>query len=317
MTYENTWESCEAREGVVESPNGTRLSIIAKGAPRSANNPVVIFESGLGVSGAQWTAVQRLLDPRIRSYAYDRAGYGNSPESKTPRNAANLAAELLDVLRAAKISPPYIVVAHSYGGIIAREFLAAADAEAIAGMVLVDTNQENTHPKLRVPFSAIQALCGERDYSDVIGLFRENSWTQEELDRIATDGSVPTAASTTDKEAALILQSSIDLGEKHQLDTRPLGMRPVTVIRGDSRRDFQRLRTAAQEGDCGTKEHFQEMDEFLENRFDVFDRELQMQQLSLSGNSRFVQATNSGHSVMATEPQLVADEILAVWDSSL
>ncbi|KAJ5951043.1 uncharacterized protein N7479_009456 [Penicillium vulpinum] len=317
MTYQNEWELCENREGVIESPNGTRLFMVAKGAPRSPNHPVVIFESGLGVSGAHWTAVQRLLDPRIRSYAYDRAGYGNSPESKKPRSAANMAAELLDVLQAAKISPPYIVVAHSYGGIIAREFLATADVDAIAGMVLVDTNQENTHPRLSVPFSAIQALCGGRDYPDVIGLFRDTSWTQEELDRIAIDGGAPTTASTMEQEASLLLQSSIDLGEKNQLDARPLGMRPVTVIRGDSRRDFQRLRTAAQEGNCGTKEQLQEMDDFLENRFDVFDRELQMNQLRLSGNSRFVQATNSGHAVMATEPQLIADEILAIWDSSI
>jgi pimeloyl-ACP methyl ester carboxylesterase len=42
-----------------------------------------------------------------------------------------------------------------------------------------------------------------------------------------------------------------------------------------------------------------------------------MQQLRLSGNSRFVQATNSGHAVMATEPELITSEILAIWEASL
>jgi alkylated DNA repair dioxygenase AlkB len=62
------------------------------------------------------------------------------------------------------------------------------------------------------------------------------------------------AASSMEQEAALLVQSSIDLGERGQLGTLPLDMQSVTVIRGDSRRDFQHLRIAAHKGNCGTKE---------------------------------------------------------------
>ncbi|KAJ5301719.1 hypothetical protein PENANT_c002G04129 [Penicillium antarcticum] len=317
MAENSNWEQCEAREGIIETPNGAGLFVAARGAPRQPNHPVVIFESGLGMSGACWAAVQRLLDNRIRSYSYDRAGYECSPESTAPRSAANIATELLHVLQAADISPPYIMVGHSYGGIMIREFLAAVGADAIAGMVFVDANQEKTHPLLRIPFSDMKALCGGRNYFDVIGLLRENAFTLEELNRVAVDEGLPATARMLEKEGALLLESSGALGEKHQFDACPLGMRPVTVIRGDSSRDFQRLVMAAQENNYGSQENLEAIKNYLTNRFDLFDRDLQMEQLRLSGNSRFVQATNSGHTVMATEPELIADEVLAIWEASL
>ncbi|KAJ5462134.1 hypothetical protein N7530_010339 [Penicillium desertorum] len=73
-----------------------------------------------------------------------------------------MAAELPGVLRAAQISPSYILVGHSYSGLIVRGFLAATGADAIAGMMLLDANQENMQHQRRLPFSTIQALCGER-----------------------------------------------------------------------------------------------------------------------------------------------------------
>jgi pimeloyl-ACP methyl ester carboxylesterase len=277
----------------------------------------VIFEAGLGTSGACWAAVQRLLDPRIRSYIYDRAGHGQSPESTASRSAASMATELLETLQAANISPPYILVGHSYGGIIIRETLAAAGADAIAGMVFVDANQEKTHPQLRIPFPSIQSLCGERNYFEIIGLLRDTALTPEEMARVGMDAGLPLTARSSQQEAALLIESSVALGEKHQLDACPLGMRPVTVIRGNARRDFERLLAAAYESHSGTQEDLDEINDFLTNRLDVFDLDLQKENLRLSKNGRFVQATNSGHGVMATEPDIVASEILAIWEASL
>lgn len=311
-TDAESWDASEPKQGVVKGRNGAQLYLCSKGAPRKPGAPVVIFEAGLGVSGAHWSAVQRCLGPDIRSYRYDRPGYGHSPATETPRSAEQMATELLDVLQTAEIKPPYILVAHSYGGVIGREFMAAAGSHAVSGMVLVDANQENTHTTVRIPYGAIKSLSGGRDYQSVIGVRRNNRFTPEELGMISLDESVATHAATQERERDLFFESSKALAAKHQLDVQPLGMRPVTVIRGNSERDFQRLVQYAHEQDHGSLDDFIQMNEFID-RFATSDKKLQMAQLRLSCNSRFVQAKNSGHAVLATEPELVADEIIDVF----
>lgn len=343
------WDTIETpHDGLVKGATGRELFLVARGAPRQPGQPVVIFESGLGMSSAPWAAVQRLLDPRVRSIRYDRAGYGRSPPPPAPaaarakadkvkeegsaeslRTASNMAAELLDVLRAAGVGPPYLLAAHSYGGVIAREFVAAAvgdggtGEEAVVGLVLVDANQENTPRTMRHPHASIQALTRGRNYFDIIGLPQESGFTPEELRHFMSDLAVPTAASTAASENAFALPSCAMLGERKQLETRPLGTRPVTVIRGDTGRDFRRLldhAAGAKEGtgllDEDLSRHVKEVNDFLESRFEPFDRGLHIQQLGLSHNSRFVQAQNSGHDVIATEPELVAREVFDVWQGS-
>ena len=49
------------------------------------------------------------------------------------------------MLAAAGVAPPYVVVGHSYGGMVAREF-ARLYPEAVAGMVLLDASSEPDIP---------------------------------------------------------------------------------------------------------------------------------------------------------------------------
>jgi pimeloyl-ACP methyl ester carboxylesterase len=53
-----------------------------------------------------------------------------------------MARELHDLLAAAGISPPYVLVGHSLGGVIARQFAARYPAD-VAGMVLIDSSHED------------------------------------------------------------------------------------------------------------------------------------------------------------------------------
>ncbi|KAK8135704.1 hypothetical protein PG984_003644 [Apiospora sp. TS-2023a] len=97
-------------EGVVRASRGTELFLSAHGPPREPGQPVVIFEAGIGACSSSWGPVRRLLDSRIRSYCYDRAGYGRSPPApidySSPRTAEILAGELLYTLASAGVRPP-------------------------------------------------------------------------------------------------------------------------------------------------------------------------------------------------------------------
>jgi pimeloyl-ACP methyl ester carboxylesterase len=107
-----------------------------------------MFESGLNSPGGVWGPVQERVSETARACWYDRAGTGRSQNRPEERiTSAVLAAELGSLLRAARVPPPYLLVAHSIGGFSARLF-AAKHPDEVAGLVLVDTTASDW-PTLR------------------------------------------------------------------------------------------------------------------------------------------------------------------------
>ena len=72
-----------------------------------------------------------------RAIVYDRAGLGWSSPSPYERTPSNIVRELRLLLRKAAIPPPYILVGHSFGGVVARRFAIDHPSE-VSGLVLVD-----------------------------------------------------------------------------------------------------------------------------------------------------------------------------------
>jgi pimeloyl-ACP methyl ester carboxylesterase len=99
--------------------------------------PAVIFDAALGGSSLSWSLVQPSIARVARACSYDRAGFGWSEAGPLPRTAGRIADELHALLRAASVPPPYVLVGHSYGGLVIRVFTARHPDE-IAGLVLVE-----------------------------------------------------------------------------------------------------------------------------------------------------------------------------------
>ncbi|KAK5113750.1 hypothetical protein LTR85_010767 [Meristemomyces frigidus] len=310
----NAWETAPYKADLVDTPS-SRMFLTAEGAPRQSGQPIVIFESGAGAASTWWSPVARLVVDRVRVLMYDRSGLGRSEASAATRTAENMAGELLSLLDSAHITPPYLLVAHSYGGLIAREFLAGGPPGAISGMVLIDTNTEKTYAEMRMPMDAAKAILKDVDYMQITGISTQNSFTAGDLARNNLDESSPHASATSEAEQELMPASAAALAQKGQLATHALGSAPLTVIRGDTPRDISRIVASAFERKLGTPEQRAELKEFAQ-RLEKIDRSLQMEQLALSSNARFVQALSSGHHVQVTEPELVAREILRIMDSS-
>ena len=123
-----------------------------------AGSPSVVFESGLGGTHLDWTRVQPEVSRFARACSYDRAGYGWSEPGPEPRDAGRIAAELDRLLAHAGVSPPYVLVGHSFGGFVIRMFAARKERRAVAGLVLVDAAHEHQFERLesagvRVPMA--------------------------------------------------------------------------------------------------------------------------------------------------------------------
>jgi pimeloyl-ACP methyl ester carboxylesterase len=99
--------------------------------------PTVILEAALGASSISWSLVQPEVARLTRVCSYDRAGFGWSDGGPLPRTARRIAAELHVLLERAKVPPPYLLVGHSFGGIVTRVF-ACDYRNEVAGLVFVD-----------------------------------------------------------------------------------------------------------------------------------------------------------------------------------
>jgi pimeloyl-ACP methyl ester carboxylesterase len=117
----------------VSLDDGSQIFVYELGA----GEPTVLFESGIGATSLNWRRIQQGIAANVRTVSYDRAGLGWSSPCRTARTPANVSAELHQALVRGAIDPPYILVGHSFGGLVLRRF-ASAHPEEVAGMVLVD-----------------------------------------------------------------------------------------------------------------------------------------------------------------------------------
>jgi pimeloyl-ACP methyl ester carboxylesterase len=101
----------------------------------------VVFENGYAQPLETWGRVQPQVSTFARTVAYDRAGFGLSEASSSPRDGRQIASELRGALRAANVAPPYILVGHSLGGLYVRAFAGMYPTEVV-GLVLVDPMHE-------------------------------------------------------------------------------------------------------------------------------------------------------------------------------
>lgn len=122
----------------VEVAPGRKLNLYCVGK----GSPTVIFEAGMGDEAGTWGLVQPAIAAHTRACSYERAGLGFSDPADRPGTAANAVDDLHHLLAAANIKPPYVLVGHSYGGMVVRLYTDLYPKDLV-GMVLVDAQEED------------------------------------------------------------------------------------------------------------------------------------------------------------------------------
>lgn len=117
---------------------GFRLNLRCEGQ----GSPTVVLDAGAGDTLATWDWVLPEIRKLTRVCAYDRAGLGKSDPGPKPRSSERIVAELHELLKRARVLPPYVLVGHSFGGLNARLY-AARNPDEVVGLVLVDATPED------------------------------------------------------------------------------------------------------------------------------------------------------------------------------
>jgi len=292
-----------------------KLFLSASGPDRKPGEPIVLLMQGSGSTIYEWVAVRRLVTPFVRWVEYDRSGLGRSESPPAPPEAitaVSVAAELYTLVKTAVIAPPYIIVCHSWGGITSREFLHLRP-EDVVGMVFVDANTEKTFDGGSWPLPYISAVIGDTDWNDNTGLTAAQKLSKEEWEAVARTQQDPRHQVTEAAESRGWQGDRAVLAAKKQFERQVFGDRAISVIRGNTPRDFQRMYDAGVVAGNGTEEERKLFREYLETHGEK-DHAWQQEILRLSSFGRFVRAHTSGHNVQLVEPELVAEEIRWVWD---
>jgi pimeloyl-ACP methyl ester carboxylesterase len=117
----------------VDIGDGGKLYLFEQGS----GGPTVVFESGIAATNLNWCHIQEMVSRFTHTASYDRCGLGWSSPCRTARTPGNIAIELHALLQCAGIKPPYLLVGHSFGGLVMRRY-AIMYPEDVAGVVLVD-----------------------------------------------------------------------------------------------------------------------------------------------------------------------------------
>lgn len=120
----------QVREAVID---GQKISytVAGKGAP------AIVLINGAGGPLEGWYKLYPDIEKLGTVVAYDRPGVGRSPRATKPQTGRAVVSDLRRLLQEAGVKPPYLLVAHSFGGLHANLF-ARLHADEVSGVVFVE-----------------------------------------------------------------------------------------------------------------------------------------------------------------------------------
>jgi pimeloyl-ACP methyl ester carboxylesterase len=278
-------------QGLVDIGHGRHIHVECRGA----GSPTVILESGYRCGADVWNvdydqpdAPRPMVFPRIaectRVLAYDRPGtlLADAHRSRgdpvpMPRTAADAVADLHGLFLAVEVAGPYVMVGHSYGGLLVRLY-AATYPDDVAGLVLVNPSHEGQNERF------LAVLTPDE---------------QAALTRLETM-LPPELADCADLEVFDFAASSAQMREAAARS--PIAVPLILLTRGrpfsdDDPAEWEGITPA---GVAAVEREGQRMDQEL---------------VSLTPDARHVVAHNSGHFIQVDEPELVIEAVLAMVEA--
>jgi pimeloyl-ACP methyl ester carboxylesterase len=289
--YQRIAEAADCRRfpppGRMLGIGGRRLHILAMGG----GSPAVVIIPALGANVLEWIRVMRAASAEATVCAYDRAGLGWSGPPRSRVTIDAMADDLHALLKAAAISPPYVIAGQSMGGIVARRFQARYPGDVV-GMLLIDSSHEDQARRLGPGNTWYDLKRAARRRTRILGVYR----LAAHLGLIGGLGAASLARETVPEYAGASKAVSLSSKQRRavvremllllhpQGQPRNLGALPLTVLSAGSARRRQWPSWAAW---C----------------------RLQDELAALSSGSVHMYAVNADHNVHLDDPRIVVQAI--------
>jgi len=305
---ENPWRNHPHHEGLVNIGTHSLWASIS-GPIRQRNDPLVIFITGAGASCAVYVKLQQKLSYFARTLFSDRAGYDQStlPPSVDKIYAEDSARGLTKLLSTTELEPPYVLVAHSYGGIIARSFLEMhrENPDVVVGMMLLDSATELMLALIpRIPPTELDNIARNVNWEKLTNLKQQSGMTDEEWN-YALDAQERSSDALKKEDTHA---SAHQLALRYQLDTSTLEGRPLSVIRYNATSDYQMLYDAGVEKGDGTEDERRKAKDFIQT-FGLFHDQIARAQCRLSEDATYMYYDQWGHDLPMRRPTVAVEDI--------
>lgn len=269
-----------------------RLHLLCAGS----GMPTVIIDAGLGAVAYEWKGVQDQIARHQRVCLYDRAGYGWSDPGPSPRSASQISSELHQLTQVASLSPPFVLVGHSFGGYIAQLY-AKQFPEEVAGVVLVDASHPDQVTRfLQSPLAMNTAPSHKGGQVQYSGFVVHDNLPDDVREAVYAIGFTPKARAAMTAEYLHFRDSAAAVAAAGALPDRPL----VVLSRG--------------EGDETTLGRMSiERQEMIERLWLQLQREL----VDMAPRAAHLIAERSGHQIHLDQPDLIVDAVGMVSDFAM
>jgi pimeloyl-ACP methyl ester carboxylesterase len=149
--------------------------------------PTIVMDAGYGDFSKAWDLVISEISKLSDVLVYDRAGLGKSESSSHSRTSLEMVKELNELLKEAKINPPYLLVGHSFGGVNTRLYATEYPNE-VCGLILVDSTPEDYRERFlpTMPIKFQQAynkqFVSESNYDEFMESLKQVKESRKKLD---------------------------------------------------------------------------------------------------------------------------------------
>jgi pimeloyl-ACP methyl ester carboxylesterase len=204
--------------------------------------PTLLLVNGAGVTLEGWRALYPAIEHCGTVFAWNRFGAGGSDRPRLAQTGAVVVASLRELLGYAGLQPPYLLVAHSLGGLYANLFARLHPAE-VCGMVLLEATHPRDKEMLKAHEGRLAAVLGKL-FALPQQMFRANlhseiGWIDETVRQIDAAGPFPgvplvVVTGGRDPPGWLVPPAALRIRREHQRDLARLSPRGEQVIAAGS-----------------------------------------------------------------------------------